>query len=101
MAKTKFSIDYKAHGSLNEGFTRMVTNHNEGKTVIGIEAFEWYAKIKTFEWPTIYTSWHIESHPSNPHYIEVYENEKLTVSIMEKEIVELIQTPENEYPEVL
>ena len=92
MKKTKFSIDIKRSGSFNDGFIRMITNHNEGHITITIDAFEMLAKTQCFQWPTIYPDWEIVSLTGSPHYIEVFENNKLTVSIMEKEIYEIENT---------
>lgn len=89
MTKTKLSVELHASGDLNDAFIRMITNHNEGRVKIDLDLFAQYGKAEFAKWPSITKVFRFEQNTEALNALEVYENDKHTMTITEKEILEL------------
>lgn len=87
-AKKVFSIQLHRRGDLNDAIVRMITNHNEGNVEIDISYFPAYGRAKFAEWPTVTPKFEFK-HDIGEGKMEVWENDKHTLTIEEKEVYEL------------
>jgi len=88
MTKIKFTIDFIANGDLNDGITRMVTNHNEGKCNITLRLPEEYGRSRFAMWPTVSPTYKF-IYTNDDTVLHIFENEKETLLIEERIVHEL------------
>jgi len=100
MKKTKFKIDIHCNGTFNEKVVRIITNHNEGKTVVNLGIFAMLVKVEYANWPTIVPDTTVREDVGN-HTIEIIEGEKHTLTITECTYEELKTEEVNQNAEIL
>lgn len=82
MQKTKFKVDIHSNGDFNEQFIRIITNHNSGKIEVPLGVFLMAVKSTYATWPVSTPETTVKENVGT-HTIEIWEGEKLTLTIQE------------------
>lgn len=88
-AKTKFKVDILKEGTENNALLTAIANHNEGKVFVSIPDFISWGVMKTAMYPNVIVS--IERDEGDENKLIVNDNGKITLTIEEIEIHELVE----------
>lgn len=81
---TKFHVEIHASNPINEMILAMVANHNEGKTVINIEALTGYVLCRNAQFaPSV----NVKFYRTGDGWLHLSEKNKLFLSLEEREII--------------
>lgn len=84
-------IDLRIHtyGTLNDSIVRMVTNHNAGKANVDEGLIRQRCHCYYAEWSSTSPTFQMKG---NEHNLEIWEKDKLTITLQWKEVTELNET---------
>jgi hypothetical protein len=103
MTKTKFKVDIRKSGSNNDEILKLVSVHNEGKSILSIPDFISYAICRAALLPFTNGEFEISRDPNYNNIFNVSEDggKTTTLSIEEIELHELVETDKDDIKNVL
>ena len=86
---TKFKVDIRRSGGLNDEILKIVSNHNEGLIKASLGTFKGFVEAKQATYPSLYKNTNYEQ--GNGYLMTVIEDNKPTITIEEIAVFELTE----------